>query len=1027
MIRLTRLALRFRTVTLLVVVLLILGGTLAVTRMNQELFPSLDLPYLIVTAADPGAGPNVVDQDLAAPIEAVLTATDGLDHVQSQSLEGMVVVTAQYAFGTDMDGIQAAVLRALAQTPFPEGVAAPQVQRVSPNSSPIYSLAVSGDDPGVLQAFVASDLVPAVGGVSGVGDVEVAGVTSRQVMVTLDLESLTSWGVTPADVSGALAASDVSVPVGVLTGAGVAFPVRVSSAANDLEEIRAIPVLPSAAPGSAAVPLGELGTVEIVTGGAGTTISRLDGQPAVTLSVTKAQDANTVRTVADLESAVGGLEVPPGVRIQTIVNQAPQIQKGVSDLARDAAIGVLLAVLVVLLFLRSVRGTLVSGVSIPLSLLVGLMIMWADSISLNILTLGALAVAAGRVIDDAIVVLENIHRLLADGLERTEAVLVGTSQMVPPITASTITTVAVFLPLAFVGGLAGELFVGFALTVTFALLASLFVAVTVVPMLAQSFLKVSHTPRGKDGGAREEAALRRAYRRPLRWALAHRWTVTGTAVALLVASVMSLTLLPSNLFPAGEASALQATLTAPPGTSLQATAAQVVGIEEAIGRLDGIERYTTVVGSSPGGLSAILGGGSVGSNSARITVTLSDGADFESVTAEVEQAIADSGITGSVSPVESDDPGGGGVSVQVTGEDFAAVTQGAAAVAERLGSIEGLDEVTSNVATGRQEFVIQIDQQRAAALGLNAPALAGIVRAQLTPTPATTVLLDGAPLEVIVATEAAAIGSPEELAALAVATGVTLGDVAQIRQADSPAAVTRYDGERSAEVTGVITSDNVSGITGQVNAALEELQLPAGVQATQGGAEAILRESFGALGTAMLVAVALVYLAMVSAFGSLLTPLVIMLTLPLAAIGAFPALLVTGRALDLTALLGLLMLIGIVVTNAIVMLEFVERLKREKGLSTYDALVEGAAIRLRPILMTALVTMVTLSPLALGLSEGALLSTSLATVAIGGLFSSTLLTIIVIPCVYSLIDGLRSRATGRRKESGAPAAATGRA
>lgn len=1027
MIHLTRLALRFRTVTLLVVVLLIVGGALAVTQMNRELFPSLETPYLIVSATEPGAGPNVVDQDLAAPIEAVLATTAGLEHVQSQSLEGVAVVTAQYAFGTDMDGVEAAVLRALGQTPLPEGVAAPQVQRISPDSSPIYSLAVSGGDPEVLQAFVASELVPVVSGVSGVAEVEVAGVTSRQVMVTLSVESLATSGVTPADVSAALVASDVSVPVGVLTDAGVAFPVRVFSTATDLEEIRAIPVLASAVPGSAAVPLGELGTVEVVTGGEGTTISRLDGQEAVTLSVPKNQDANTVRTVTDLESAIDALEVPPGVKIETIVNQAPQIQEGVSDLARDAAIGILLAVLVVLLFLRSVRGTLVSGVSIPLSLLVGLMIMWADSISLNILTLGALSVAAGRVIDDAIVVLENIHRLLDDGLERTEAVLLGTSQMVPPITASTITTVAVFLPLAFVGGLVGAVFMGFALTVTFAMVASLFVAVTVVPVLAQSFLRVSHNPQGDDSGAREEAALRRLYRRPLQWALAHRWPVVGSAGALLVASVMSLALVPSNLFPVGDPSALQATLTAPPGTSLQATAAQVVPIEEAIGRLDGIETYTTVVGSSLEGMSAILGGGSGGSNTARITVTLSEGANTETVTDGVEQAIAQGGMVGSVTPVASDNPGGSNASVQVTGEDFTAVTLGAAAVVERLESIEGLEKVTSNVAIGRQEFVIEIDQQRAAALGLNAPALAGIVRAQLTPTPVTTVLLDGAPLQVIVATEAAAIGSPDELAALAVAPGVSLGDVAQIRQADSPAAVTRYDGERSAEVTGVITSDNLSGVTGEVNTALDELQLPAGVEASQGGAAEILGESFGALGTAIIVAVALVYLAMVSTFGSLLTPLVIMLTLPLAAIGAFPALLVTGRALSLTALLGILMLIGIVVTNAIVMLEFVERLKQEKGLSTHDALVEGAAIRLRPILMTALVTMVALIPLALGLSEGALLSTSLATVVIGGLFSSTLATLFVIPSAYSLMDGLRAWATGRRAASGASAAAGGRA
>jgi HAE1 family hydrophobic/amphiphilic exporter-1 len=1008
MIRLTRFALRFRTVTLLVVVLLIVAGAVAVTQMNRELFPSLDAPFLVVFAVEPGAGPNVVDQDLASPIEAVLRATEGVQHVQATSLEGIALVTAQYKFGTDMDAIETATQRDLAQARFPQGVSPPQLQRLNPDSFPIYSLAISGDDPDQLQTFVSEALVPTVEGVSGVATVEVAGVTSQVVMVVLDPDALSASRVTTSDVTAALTAANVSVPAGGLTTGGFALPVRVVSSATNLDEVRAIPVRASGNQGSASVSLGDLGTVEVMTGGAGTSISRLDGEPAVTLSVVKAQDANTVGTVEEIEAVVNDLEVPSGVRVQTIINQAPEIQNGITELARDAALGAGLAVLVILLFLRSFRGTLVSGVSIPLSLLVASVIMWTDNISLNILTLGALSVAAGRVIDDAIVVLENIHRLLDEGLERTEAVLVGTRQMVPAITASTLTTVAVFLPLAFVGGLVGEVFVGFALTVTFALLASLFVAVTVVPVLAQSFLRRSHTPEGDDAGAREEAVMRRVYRRPLRWALAHRWLVVVTAFVLLLGSLFSLTGVDSNLFPSGEPDALQVSINAPPGTSLEATSAQVVGVEEAIGQLEGVELFTTVIGSSADGLAALFGGGGGGSNSARIMVRLAKGADADALTASIEQAIVSSGLFGAVAPLVESGPGGSDLSVQVTGKDFAAVVAGAGLVAEKLAAVDGVDEVSSNVAFGRPEFVVEVDERKAASMGLNAQALAGIVRSRLTPTPATTVILDGAPMQVIVAMGGAAIANPDQLAALTVAPGVTLGDVAEIRQADSPAAVTRYDGERSAEVKGVITTDNIGLVTQNVTTVLGELDLPAGVSATQGGVAELFAESFGALLTAMVIAVALVYLTMVSTFGSLLTPFVILLTLPLAAIGAFPALLVTGRDLSLTSLLGVLMLIGIVVTNAIVMLEFVERLKREEGLSTYDALLEGAAIRLRPILMTALVTIFALMPLALGLSEGALLSSSLATVVIGGLFSSTLLTLLVIPCVYSLITDSRA-------------------
>jgi hydrophobic/amphiphilic exporter-1 (mainly G- bacteria), HAE1 family len=1007
---LTRLALRFRTVTLLVVVLLVAGGILAVARMNQELFPSIEPPYLIVSAIEPGAGPNTVDQDLAVPIEATISSTEGLRHVQTTSLEGIVIVSAEYEFGIDMAATQATVQQSLASAQLPSGVATPRVLRVSVNSFPIYTLAVSGSDPEQLQAFVAGQLEPAVSSVAGVADVNVAGTSARVVAVVLDPAMLAASGVSPADVTAALRAADISVPVGGVTADGTQFPVRVVSSTSDLAQVQAVPVLPiTAGPGAAPVTLGDLGTVQIVDGGAGSTISRLDGQPAVTLEVIKSQDANTVETVGNIQKAIDELQTADGIRVQEVVNQAPEIKGAVSDLGRDAAVGALLAVVMILLFLRSFRGTLVSGMTIPLSLLVAFIIMKADNITLNILTLGALSVAAGRVIDDGIVVLENIHRLLDEGLERTEAVLKGTAQMVPAITASTITTVAVFLPLAFVGGLVGEVFVGFALTVTFALLASLFVAVTVVPVLAQTFLRRSHTPQGDDAGAKEEFRMRAIYRRPLRWALGHRWTVVGAAVVLLFLSLGSLAVVPTNLFPSGDVTALAVSVNAAPGSSLQATSMQVAKVEAGIAKLGGVEQYTTVIGTSTDPLAALTGGGSGGSSSASISVTLKAGAEADALTTQIEGLVQSAGLAGAVSPSNATIPGGSDLSVQVTGQDFEAVTQGAAAVARALETVDGLEAVASNVAVGRPEFVVNVDPAKAAAFGLNAEAVAGLVRSELTPSPATTVVLDGAPHQVIVASQALGIGDPAALGALPIAPGVMLSDVATVDQATSPTAVTRYDRQRSAEVTGTMTSDNVGKVTTDVQSALDGLKLPPGVDWTLGGASEMMQESFSALGIAMLIAIALVYLAMVSTFGSLITPFVILLTLPLAAIGAFPALLITGRDLSLPAMLGLLMLVGIVVTNAIVMLEFVERLKREDGLSTYDALMQGAQIRLRPILMTALVTILALMPLALGLSAGALLSTSLATVVIGGLFSSTLLTLIVIPVVYSLFDGLRQR------------------
>ena len=1004
---LTRLALRFRTVTLLVVALLLGGGIFAVTHLNQELFPSMEVPYLIVSAVEPDAGPNAVAAGLAKPISDAIESTEGLRHVQSMSLESIAVVTAQYEFGTSMDETETQVREALASAPLPQGVT-PRIQRISPDSFPIYSLAVSGSDEAALQSYVSGILVPAVSSVAGVGDVTTAGGSVKFVSVVLDPAEMAAAGVSPADVTSALQAAGISVPVGGVAVDGTQLPVRVASGVSDLQQVRAIPIL-SGMPGAATtVTLGQIGTVALTEGGTGSTISRVDGKPAITVEVVKSQAANTVETVDAVKAAIAGTSTPPGIRVDVVFDQAPVIRDSVSGLARDATLGAILAIFVILLFLRSVRGTLVTGVSIPLSLLVAFILMSVDKITLNILTLGALSVAAGRVIDDAIVVLENIHRLLDEGLERTQAVLTGTSQVVPPITASTITTVSVFLPLAFLGGLVGEVFVGFALTVTFALAASLFVAVTVVPVLAQTFLKVSHGPKPERGDV-EELKLRALYRRPLKWVLRHRTITVATAVLLLVLSLASLAGVPTTLFPSGKIDTLSVSLTAVPGTSLQAMSEQVGQVESGVASLSGVDRFSTVIGTSADPLRALAGGGS-GSNSAKITVELASGADVEALTTRIEGLAKQARLLGAVSPVEGN--GGfsaNGLSVQVTGQDFDAVRTAAAQVAEAVGAVSGVKDVTSNVAVDRPELVVNVDPTAAAARGLNASSVAALVRSALVPTPATTIVVDGAPHQVIVSVNPAAIQGPEALAALPLGGGVVLGDVSTIVQGTSPTAVTSYDGKRSAEITGVITADNVGLVNRDVKAAIDGLSLPAGVETSLGGVAELMSESFSSLGTAMLIAVALVYLAMVTAFGSLLTPFVILLTLPLAAVGAFPALLVTGRELGLPAMLGLLMLIGIVVTNAIVMLEFVERLKREQGLSTFDALVAGTQIRLRPILMTATVTILALTPLALGVSEGALLSASLATVVIGGLFSSTLLTLFVIPAVYSMFDGLKRR------------------
>jgi len=1001
---LARLSLRFKAVTMLLVALLLAAGTFAVTRLNQELFPSFDVPYLVVTAVQPEAGPAQVAGDLATPIEDVLQSTDGLASVSSTSLEGLAIVSAEYEFGTDMVEREREIRDGIADAELPEDIGTPTVQRISLDSFPIYTMAVFGEDPEATERFVRDELEPQLATVDGIAEVAQTGGSTEVISVVIDPVAVAAAGISVDQVDQALRDANLSVPVGGITVGNTQFPVRVAAGADSLESVAAtpIPVI-----GGDPIVLADVATVTVEEQGEGTTISRTDGQPSIGIEIVKEQDANTVATVGRVEDVLASIEVPEGIEIAEVTNQAPQISHAVSDLAREAGLGGVMAILMILVFLRSLRTTLIAAVSIPLSLLVAFILMGVEGVTLNILTLGALSVAAGRVIDDAIVVIENIHRLLEEGRPRTDAVLEGTSQMVPAITASTLTTVAVFLPLAFVGGLVGQVFVGFALTITFALLASLIVAVTVVPVLAELFLRRDDSADGD----KEENRLKALYRRPLVWALGHRKSTLGVAVVLLFVSLGAAAGVPTNIFPAAEVEALAVQVSGAPGDGLAAMSEDVAGIEEGLAQLDGIERYSTVVGTSDNALQALSGGGGGGSNSATITVALDDGADDEELTDQIEGLIGDSGLAGAVSA--SAGFGDNSASIQVTGEDFAAITEGANDLAEAITEVDGLDDVQTNVAGERPELAITVDPDEAATVGLAPAAIADTINDALAASTATAVSINGELRDVVVSLDPDALAGPTALEALPVAPGVVLGDVATDEETSTPVAVTRFDGARSAEVKATITGSNVGEVNADMQTAVDETPLPDGVKTTLGGAASSQSESFAALGVAMLVAVALVYLTMVAAFGSLLTPFVILLTLPLAAIGAFPALLITGRELGLPAMLGLLMLIGIVVTNAIVMLEFVERLKKQ-GASTYEALLEGPPTRLRPILMTAIVTILALTPLALGLSEGALLSASLATVVIGGLISSTILTLLVIPVVYSLVDGLRSRVERRR-------------
>jgi HAE1 family hydrophobic/amphiphilic exporter-1 len=681
-------------------------------------------------------------------------------------------------------------------------------------------------------------------------------------------------------------------------------------------------------------------------------------------------------------------------------------------------------------FLRSWRSTVIAGLSIPLSVIGALIILWSRGNSLNMLTLGGLTIAIGRVIDDSIVVIENIYRHLQEGDSIRSAAFTGTREVAGAITASTLTTVAVFLPLGFVRGLASEFFRPFALTVTFALLCSLAVALMVVPVVATWLLSKRQV------GHRDEKELTRlqnAYLPALTWALDHKIVTLVAAFAVFAGAMMLGPLLKTNLFDSSGQNTMSITQTLPPGTSLDATMSAADKVEALLKDTPGIEVYQ-VTGGSTGSLFGAGGGTNAGSNLATFSVTTDPDVDKNAIMEDVRTEAAALENAGTITVTGDDSSMGGGMSqleVRVTADDPAVLKDANDELLAKMKTVDGLADVTSNLSEGRPSATIVVDQAKAAEAGVTPATLSQYM----------TLILNGYPLGTVPTAAGALpaqvmVGEIEipplpgavskVLAMIPIPSGagmVPLSSIAKVTEVTSPVQVTHVDGARTASITATSVDNNIGASSSAVTKALDTVKLPQGATWELGGATQATNDVFRTLGVAMLIAILLVYIIMVATFRSLLNPLILLVSIPFAAVGAVLALVITGTSLGMPSLVGLLMLIGIVVTNAIVLLDLIEQFRR-RGMDARTAVIEGGRRRLRPILMTAVATILALIPMALGIGgKGGFLSTPLAVVVIGGLFTSTFLTLILVPVLYLAFDRLRPAGAYQQDEQDFAAAA----
>ncbi|UKA57377.1 efflux RND transporter permease subunit [Arthrobacter sp. FW306-2-2C-D06B] len=1023
MFRLAKLSLANRALIALITVFAAVFGVITMSSLKQELIPSIEFPQISVITAMPGASPEVVDKQLSRPLEAALNSVEGLESTTSTSRNGVSQISMVFTYGSNLDRARNQIDRAIsnAKRVLPADVE-PRSFAGSISDFPIVYLAVSSDKSlSELNTDLQRLSVPRLQKLDGVRSADVTGGATQHILIQPKAQAMAASGATVQSLTNALKNNGTLVPAGTIEDQGKTLSLQIGSPVDSIDVIKGLPL----AGAKAGTTIGSVADVSIKDDAA-TSITRTNGKPTLALSITKKPDGDTVAISHAVKDSIPRMEAELGsnAHFTPVFDQAPYIEKSIKDLTTEGLLGLGFAVAIILVFLMSVRSTLVTAVSIPLSLLITFIGISATHYSLNILTLGALTIAIGRVVDDSIVVIENIKRHLSYGEYKLGAILNSIREVAGAITASTLTTVAVFLPIAFVGNLAGELFRPFALTVTIALLSSLLVSLTIVPVLAYWFLKSPAAAGDALAAERAVAAaheaeqrslLQRGYLPILSKTQKHPVMTIVAAVLVLGGTAAMSPLLATDLLGNSGQNSMTVRQVLPAGTSLEQTGAAAAQVESVLRGIDGIKDVQVTSGNAQTGFAALT---SSGASNSTFTVVTDDKADQQKLQDTVRSRLASASAPGKVTVGAQQGGLGTSSSVDITinAANSADLKTASDAVAKAMDGVPGSAEVATNLDASQSVVQVKVDRAKAVAAGLNEEQVAGVLASTVSPVPAGTVRIDTTdfPVQIGEGTHFSSIADVRAINLPTPAGPVPLSSIASVDQVDTPVSITSSNGQRSAKVTVTPSGSNLGAVSTAVSDRLASVHLPAGVTAAIGGATTQQADSFRQLGLALLAAVAIVYVIMVAAFKSLIQPLILLVSVPFAATGAIALLLVTGVPLGLPSLIGMLMLVGIVVTNAIVLIDLINQYRKphdgSPGMSVADAITHGARQRLRPILMTALATVFALTPMALGLTGGGgFISRPLAVVVIGGLVSSTALTLVLVPVLYKLVEGRREK------------------
>ncbi len=995
---------------IMIVLAVIVLGVISLRNLAIDLFPNINVPVAVVQTSYQGAAPQEVEQLVSRPVESAVGSIEGITSVESVSSPGSSLVIMQFDWGRDIDSSMNDIRERIDQIAgiLPEGASRPSVLRFDPQQLPVMWIGLSGASPEVLQQVAERDIEPAFERLDGVAAIGIEGGKTREIQVQMDQARLVAYGLSGAQIAQAIGGENQSASAGNLARGTQDLQLRINGEFTSIEDIENTPIT---TPAGGTVKVRDVAEVTDTFRDV-TLKSQVNGEEAVVLSVTKQSDANTVQVSNALYDAVDEIQAQladDNLSLDIIIDTSVFIRQSISSVVNNMLIGGVLSIAMLLLFLRSVRTTLVIGISIPIAIISTFTLMYFTGETLNVLSMGGLALGLGMMVDSSIVILENIFSKRQQGYTIIEAAKEGGSELAAAVLASTLTTIVVFLPIVFVDGLAAEIFRPLAYTVAFALFASLVVSLTLIPMLSSRMLSgvkpdVEHEEKGFN---RLLAKLNQRYQRVLQWALRKRKTTLALTFVTLVASLALVPFIGTTFIPESDQGQVQVNVVTQAGSRLAETEVVVAEIEEEL------TQYAEMIETSY----AMIGGNSQGfsssGNQAEFIIQLVEPSERE-MTTEAFVAALEGGIEEmpgaeiTVAGVDAGLGGGSPIQVNISGSEFDVLEDLAQQVMWIVEDIEGTTNVDSTIAEGRPELQIVVDRDLAGQYGLSQQQVMNEVTLGFSGQVATRYREAGNEFDVRVILPEMYRQTIHDVETMMIRNNqgeeIPLVAVAELRQVQGPTEINRSDQQRQVRVTSDLTGDQDLGtVTAEIQRQLDRLNTPDGYRLALGGQGEDMAESFEQLTFALALSIFLVYMVMAIQFESFVYPFIIMFSLPTTLVGVLGGLFITGQPLSVPAFIGIIMLAGIVVNNAIILVSYINIL-REKGVDRDEAIMEAGRSRLRPILMTTLTTVLAMVPLALGFGQGAEAQMPMAVVIIFGLLVSTIFTLVLVPVMYLILD-----------------------